>query len=130
MLQLETMARTGFDDFFDGQMRDPAFADEYARARSEIDSVDGFMRALEATRAASGVSKAALARKSRLQPQTVRRLLTDETANPTIATVLNMLRPLSLGIQIVPLKRKPGERVRSLPKGRAGGKAARVQRAG
>lgn len=97
------MARTAFDEFFDEQMSNPAFAEAYREARAEIDSVDAFMRAMESARVVRKMSKADLARVSRLQPQTVRRLFTDENANPTIATVFSILRPMGLGLQIVDL---------------------------
>jgi DNA-binding phage protein len=108
--------RTSFDDFFDEQIGDPAFAEAYRNARAEVDSVDSFMRALESARSVRGVSKATLARQSQLPSQTIRRLLTDEHANPTIATVFNMLRPMGLGLQIVTLRK--GSNARKATSGR------------
>lgn len=96
--------RTAFDEFFDQQMSDPEVATAYAEARAEIDQVDQFMRALEAARTVRGMSKAELARKSEMPPAAVRRLLTDEDANPTISTVLGMLRPMGYRLQIVAAK--------------------------
>jgi DNA-binding phage protein len=98
-----TMARnrTAFDEFFDEQIRDPEVASAYAEARAEVDQVDQFMRALEAARTSRGMSKAELARQSEMPAATVRRLLTAEDSNPTIATVLGILRPMGLGLQIV-----------------------------
>src|SRR2546430_15695433 len=93
--------RTAFDAFFDEQLGDPAVASAYAEARAQVDQVDQFMRALEAARAIRRISKAELARRSEMPAAAVRRLLTAEDANPTIATVLGMLRPMGLGLQIV-----------------------------
>lgn len=76
------------------------------------------MRELETARSSAGVSKADLARRSRLPPETVRRLLTEPKANPTLDTVLSMLRPLGLGLRLaklpVPTEAAPAdpERVR------------------
>jgi transcriptional regulator with XRE-family HTH domain len=62
------------------------------------------LHALEETRAARGVTKAELARQSRLRAQTVRRLLTDGSPNPTLTNLLDLLRPLGLGLRLVELR--------------------------
>ena len=85
------MARTAFDDFFDEQMADPARAEAYREARTEIDTYDRFMRTINALRESSGDSKATLASMSGLPAQSIRKMLTDKKANPTIATVFKML---------------------------------------
>jgi DNA-binding phage protein len=104
--------RTAFDDFFDQQMRNPEVASAYAEARAEVDQVDQFMRALEAARTASGLSKAELARLSKMPAAGVRRVLSSEDANPTIATVLSILRTMGLGLQIVPTEKSRGSKGR------------------
>lgn len=98
------MDRTAFDDFFDEQMADPARAEAYREARAEIDTYDRFMRAMNALRQSRGVSKAKLADMSGLPAQSVRKVLTDKNANPTIATVFKMLSTMGFGLQVVPLK--------------------------
>ena len=100
------MKRTAFDDFFDEQMADPARAEAYREARAEIDTYDRFMRAMNSLRESRGVSKATLASKSGLPAQSVRKVLTDREANPTIATVFRLLSTMGFGLQVVPLKRK------------------------
>jgi DNA-binding phage protein len=100
------MDRTAFDDFFDEQMANPVRAAAYREARAEIDTHDRFMRAMNALRESRGVSKAALASKSGLPAQSVRRILTDRKANPTIATVFRLLSTMGFGLQVVPLKRE------------------------
>ena len=104
------MDRTAFDDFFDEQMADPARAEAYREARTEIDTYDRFMRAVNALRESHGVSKATLASKSGLPAQSIRKLLTDKKANPTIATVFKMLSTMGFGLQVVPLKGQRGRR--------------------
>jgi DNA-binding phage protein len=124
--------RTAFDEFLTERMSNPEVASAYAEARAEVDQVDQFMRALEAARAASGLSKAELARQTNMPAAGVRRVLSSEDANPTIATVLGILRTMGLGLQIVPtakagkakalmgvLGRKQGT-PRTKAKGRAG----------
>ncbi|HEY2729780.1 MAG TPA: helix-turn-helix domain-containing protein [Polyangia bacterium] len=107
--------RTAFDDFFDEQMADPEFASAYAEARVEIDTYDRLMRAMESLRARSGLSKAKLASMSGLPAQSVRKVLTDKKANPTIATVFNMLNHLGYTLQIVPRRaaRRPASTKRA-----------------
>lgn len=104
------MARTAFDDFFDEQMADPARAEAYREARGEIDTYDHFMRAMNALRQSRGVSKAKLASMSGLPAQSVRKVLTDRKANPTIATVFKMLSTMGFGLQVVPLKDRRARR--------------------
>jgi transcriptional regulator with XRE-family HTH domain len=64
----------------------------------------GVLRALEAARAQQRLSKADLARRSKLPAETVRRLLTAADANPTLDTVFELLRPLGLGLQLAPFQ--------------------------
>ncbi|HZL18310.1 MAG TPA: helix-turn-helix domain-containing protein [Polyangia bacterium] len=109
------MDRTAFDDFFDEQMADPVRAEAYREARAEIDTCDRFMRAMNALRKSRGVSKATLASKSGLPAQSVRKVLTDKKANPTIATVFRMLSTMGFGLQVVPLERKPPRRRAAKP---------------
>ena len=127
------MDRTAFDDFFDEQMADPARAEAYREARAEIDTYDHFMRAMNALRQSRGVSKAKLASMSGLPAQSVRKVLTDRKANPTIATVFKMLSTMGFGLQVVPLKGRhprrptatrragPGTGLRATERARSGG---------
>jgi DNA-binding phage protein len=109
------MAPTAFDDFFDEQMADPLRAQAYREARTEIDTYDRFMRALNALRESWGASKATLASKSGLPAQSVRKVLTDKKANPTIATVFRLLSTMGFGLLVVPLRRKSRRRPAAKP---------------
>jgi ribosome-binding protein aMBF1 (putative translation factor) len=73
--------KTGFDRFFDEQMKDRKFAGAYGEARAEIDATDKLVRALDQARVLSGISKAELARKIGAKPEILRRLFTIEGAN-------------------------------------------------
>jgi DNA-binding phage protein len=97
------MARTAFDDYFDEQMADRARAEAYHQARAEIDACDQFMRALEALRLERGISKAKLAQSSGLPAPSVRKLLTSKSANPTLASVFDLLGSMGYGLKIVPV---------------------------
>ena len=67
------------------------------------------LRAVDEARASRGLSKAELARQSRVRAETVRHLLTGKAVNPTLSNVLDMLRPLGLGLDVVQLSHRPVE---------------------
>jgi len=98
--------KTGFDSYFDKRMQTPAFADEYAKASSEIATIDKLVRLLDTTRIAADMPKAELARRISAKPEIVRRLFTAASPNPTMATVLKIADALGLTLQLVP-KRAP-----------------------
>ena len=92
---------TGFDRYFDQRMKDPAFAAEYEKTRREIDTVDEFVRALDAAREAAGLTKTALAKRVNMKPEVVRRLFTAEAPNPTLETVVKLAGALNLSLGLV-----------------------------
>jgi len=94
--------KTGFDRYFSERMKDRKFAPAYREARTGVDSVDAFMRSLEGARATAGVSKAKLAQLTGTQPAAMRRLLTADAPNPTLSTVMGILRSLGYGLALVP----------------------------
>lgn len=98
--------KTGFDKFLDQKLTDPAFRTEYEKARAEITATDAVIRALEVARARTRLSKAELARRMDVKPEIVRRLLTDEGGNPTIATVLKVATTLGYHLELVPNDRR------------------------
>ncbi len=97
-----TKRKTGFDKYFEAQMKEPAFAKAYAAARAQIDSVDHLVRFLDATRLAADMPKAELARRINAKPEVIRRLFTATPANPTMTTVLKIADALGLELQLVP----------------------------
>ena len=99
-------AKTGFDRYFSERMKDREFAADYEQARAGIDSVDAFMRSLEEARTTAGVSKAQLAQLTGTQPAAMRRLLTTDTPNPTLSTVMSILKSLGYGLALVPKRPK------------------------
>jgi transcriptional regulator with XRE-family HTH domain len=68
----------------------------------EILTVDQIVRALDAARVDIGMSKAELARCISAKPEIVRRLFTDERANPTLATVVKIAAALRSNVELVP----------------------------
>lgn len=67
------------------------------------------MENVESARASRGLSKAELARRSFVRPETVRHLLTGKDVNPTLSNVLGLLRPLGLGLKLTPLPSLPSD---------------------
>ena len=100
------VAKIGFDRYFSKRMKDRGFAAAYKQARHGMDSVDAFIRSLEEARATAGVSKAKLARLTGRQPAAMRRLLTTDAPNPTLSTVMSILKSSGYGLALVPKRPK------------------------
>lgn len=86
------------------QLEDPQFRAEYERERREIAVIDDIVNALDHLRAASGLSKAELAREIGKHPASVRRLLT-APGNPELRTIVAIADVLDAEIKVVPRKR-------------------------
>jgi len=95
-------AKPGFDRYFTDRMKDREFAEAYTEARAGIDSVDAFVRSLDVVRSRAGVSKALLAKRTGTQPAAMRRLLTMDAPNPTLATLMSIVRSLGYSLALVP----------------------------
>ena len=93
--------KTGAERFFGEKMRDPAFADAYREARSEIDATDQIMRQLDAARVQAQMSKADLARAIGVAPEYVRKLFTASRQNPTAITLTKMAEAVGYELQLV-----------------------------
>jgi ribosome-binding protein aMBF1 (putative translation factor) len=93
--------KTGFDKFFDEQMKSPSLARRYAEARAQVDAIDGLIRALDTAREKSGLSKADLAAAIEARPEVVRRLFTQKNPNPTLSTLIRLAVVLGYRIELV-----------------------------
>lgn len=100
--------KTAFDRYLDERLKDDEFAREYAEARAEINTIDQIMQLLDKARKELNLSKADLARRIGAKPEIVRRLLTAEEPNPTIATVVKIAAALNLRLDLVPKKEVQG----------------------
>ncbi len=100
------MAKTGAERYFESRGNSAEYRDAYERARSAIDEVDRIVGAIEERRLDLGLSKAELARRVGVAPESVRRLLSADHANPTLSTVVSLAKVLDLDIVAVS-KRKP-----------------------
>lgn len=97
--------KTGFDKYFDHQMRDPRMRAAYEASRARIAMIDGLVRALDEARQEQGLTKAELARRIGAEPAAIRRLLTTPEPNPTMATFVSAAQALGLEINVTPMRR-------------------------
>ncbi len=94
--------RTSFDQYLDEQLNDEGFRREYELAQARIAAVDEIVRRIDTARTDLGMSKADLARAMRVKPSAVRRLLTEQSSNPTIATLAKAAYAVGLEITVTP----------------------------
>jgi len=94
-------AKTGFDKYFDEQLKSPSFAKRYGEARAEVDAIDKMVRALDAARESSGLTKADLAALIETSPEVVRRLFTTKKPNPTVSTLIRIAAALGYRVELV-----------------------------
>jgi len=113
---MPTRSKTGFDKFFNEQMKAPSFAKAYAQSRAQVDAVDELVRRLDETRLDLGMSKAELARAVSAKPEIVRRLFTTKKPNPTLETVIRLAHALGYSLQLVPGIKRTGKSVPNVAK--------------
>lgn len=83
-------------------MEDPEFRGAYDDARARIDQIDSVIRTIEARREELGLSKAELARRAGMKPESIRRLLSAERPNPRLTTLVALAGPLELELLTKP----------------------------
>jgi len=99
--------RTSFDEYLDEQLEDEEFRREFELARAQIDAIDQIVRLIDAARVSLGMSKADLARAMRVKPAAVRRLLSEQSPNPTLMTVAKAAHAVGLEVTVAPAERAP-----------------------
>ncbi|MCA1835336.1 MAG: helix-turn-helix domain-containing protein [Actinobacteria bacterium] len=104
-------ARTGAERYFEKQRKDPEYERAYREASASIRAVDALVRSIDERREAWGLSKAELARRAGLPPETVRRLFTMRSPNPTATTIAALANALDLNLVTEP-RRASGWQVR------------------
>ena len=67
------------------------------------------LRTVDKERVSRGLSKAELSRRSGLRPENMRRLLANVSPNPSLDSVMSMLRPMGLGLCVVKRSNEPSE---------------------
>ncbi len=103
--------KSGFDAYFDAQMKSAEFKRDSEAARREIDLIDELIRALDARREAQGRTKTELAKAAGMKPEVVRRLFTASDPNPTLATVLSLANTLDCDLALKPRAPHPKQRL-------------------
>lgn len=95
------MRTESYDAFLQEELRDPELAAEYLNAAIAEGSSELFLIALRNVAEAHG-GIAALADATRLNRQTMYRTLSGE-GNPTLVTLLSILRALGLNLSFTPM---------------------------
>jgi transcriptional regulator with XRE-family HTH domain len=85
------------------RLEDPEFARHYAAESARIAAIDAVLNQLDNAREASNLTKAQLARAIGSDPSVVRRLLSAQTINPTLATVAELAAALGLKVTLTPM---------------------------
>lgn len=107
--------KTAFDLDVQKDMRNPEYRAAYLKARARIDAVDNLVRAIDAAREAQNLSKAELARRMGVQPESVRRLFSVSQPNPTVRTLVAAAEVVGLRLEPVPVSKREGPRLRRQP---------------
>ncbi len=105
--------KTGFDRYFERRMGDPTFRQAYVDARTRIDAVDQVVRSLDTAREEMGMSKAELARRIGVRPESIRRLFSAPSPNPTLDTVIAVAQALDLRVRVESERPVAGRRRRA-----------------
>lgn len=93
------------------RLADPEFARSYAAETARITAIDAVVNQLDDAREASNLTKARLARAIGARPSAVRRLLSAQTVNPTLATVAELAAALWLKVTLTPMSAEERERI-------------------
>lgn len=91
---------TAYEQYRAKRLADPGFRALYEQKRAEIDLIDTILSHIETRREELGLSKADLARLVGARPESVRRLLSARTSNPTLFTVTKLASVLGMQIEI------------------------------
>ena len=83
-------------------LKDPELLREYIVESVRIRAIDEIMNQIEGARADAGISKADLARAINATPDSVRRLLSNKPANPTIGTLAEIAAALGMRLTLSP----------------------------
>lgn len=95
------MAHNAFEEFFVGDLKDPALRRQYDQTRSQIDAIDSLIRALDQRRRQRRWTKAELARQAGLNPALVRRLFSQQLPNPTMQTIMALANALDVRVTVL-----------------------------
>src|SRR5450432_894901 len=103
--------KTAFDRDLAQRFESPEFAKEYCSATQELAESAALVRQLDEARTRHRMSKATLARRAAISPETVRKLFT-AGGNPEIRTVARLAAPLGLRLLLAKRPALPARRRR------------------
>ena len=89
---------TAYEQYRARRLANPEFKALYEQKRAEIDAIDTILSHIEERREELGLSKADLARLVGARPESVRRLLSTRSSNPTLFTVMRLAAALGMEI--------------------------------
>ena len=101
---MEARARTGAERYFAERRKAPEFEVAYQAARRRTSQIDAIIRELDHRRSSLNLTKAEVARRADLRPEVVRRLLSAENPNPTLATLAAVADALEMEVALMPRK--------------------------
>src|ERR1700749_478559 len=102
----ERIMATSLDALLADRLRDPEFARHHAVETARIAAIDAVINRLDELREASGLTKAGLARAIGSEPSVVRRLLSAQAVNPTLATVAEVAAALGMKVTLEPMSKE------------------------
>jgi len=109
---------SAFWDDHAGDLGDSEYRHQFVLETARIQAVDALINKLDELREVEGLSKADLARAIDREPAAVRRLLTAQQVNPTVALVADVAAALGFRLTLEPLDDKARaevtERLRAL----------------
>ncbi|HJQ90826.1 MAG TPA: helix-turn-helix transcriptional regulator [Acidimicrobiia bacterium] len=91
---------TAYEQYRAKRLSDPEFRALYEQKRAEIDAIDTIMSHIEERREELGLTKADVARLVGARPESVRRLLSARSSNPTLFTVMKLASVLGMEIDV------------------------------
>jgi DNA-binding phage protein len=103
--------RSVFWDDLASDLEDPEFLREYVAESIRIATIDRIVNELDTARAASGLTKAGLARAISAEPATVRRLFSSSHVNPTLGTLAEVAAALGMRVVLEPLDATDREQI-------------------
>jgi hypothetical protein len=98
--------RSAFWDDHAHNMEDPEYRHHFVLESARIAAIDELVNRLDELRVSQGISKATLARAIQRDPASVRRLLTAQQVNPTLAMIADLAAALGYRISLEPLDDK------------------------
>ena len=96
-------------------LQDPTAQERYERTHRSVSAVRHVLQLIDAERERVGLTKSELAERIGTSPAAVRRLLTSDTANPTLRTLLDVFDALDVEFTLQPKTRTRQDSADNVP---------------